>query len=218
MLDGTVHIPGMGNVPKKGAAIGAVITVGIVGVAYMRHRNAAGTATPVDTSATDTSAVSPTDGSFSLDPSGNGGSGDLTGFGSITPQPPSPTGSTFSTNAEWAGQVEGDLGGSDAIAAAINKVLGGVPVTTAQKQIFEQGLGLEGPPPFPYPPIHVIDTPGQPKPPVKKYITANGHEDLHKIAVAHHMTEQKLVQLNIGLLHYVGTGHPVKKGTKVRVA
>jgi LysM repeat protein len=64
----------------------------------------------------------------------------------------------------------------------------------------------------------MLDTPSHPKPPEKKYVTANGHDDLNKIATENHTTEGEIIRLNIALAHYEGSKKPVKKGTRVRVS
>lgn len=232
-LDGNVHIPGMGEIPKKGAVIGGAVIAGIVGVAYYRHRNASNATAATDTTGTTdtttTGEIDPETGipyadeinqndSSGIDPStgipfideGSGGGGVTT--------TPTPT-NQFADNSEWALQAEADLGGSTAAASAINKVLGGVAVTSAEKNIFMEAIGLEGQPPNGYPqPIKMLDTPQHPKKPVKKFVTADGHDDLNKIATENHTTEGEIVRLNLNLAHLVGTKKPVKKGTQVRVS
>lgn len=77
------------------------------------------------------------------------------------------TNNTISTNEQWLTQSENDLQGvgydQATAAAALSKVLAGLPVSAAQKAIFEQALGIDGNPPQGYPtPIKLTSTPGQP--------------------------------------------------------
>jgi LysM repeat protein len=193
-------------------------TAGTIGVILWRRSHGTGGTVTTDLPVTDPTV--PTDGSFSLGPSDLGSDpfgGAQSGSGGAVVEAPDVPGPRFGSNAEWAVAAEGDLGGNANVAAAINKVLGGVPVTSAEKNIFGEALGLEGPPPNPYPPVHLVDTPGQPKPPVKQYVTAQGFTDLYKFAVQHHLTETQLVHLNPNLAHLVGTGKHIPKGTKVRI-
>jgi PASTA domain len=69
ILDGKVKIPLMGDVPKKGAAIGAGIFALFIGVIYIRHRNNASTtnASP----AGGTAAAAAGDTGLVTDPAGN---------------------------------------------------------------------------------------------------------------------------------------------------
>jgi hypothetical protein len=68
------------------------------------------------------------------------------------------------TNSEWAAQAIGDTPG-DAVQAAIAGVLGGLTVTTAQKNVFMEAVGINGQPPQGYPqPIKTSDTSAQPGP------------------------------------------------------
>lgn len=79
------------------------------------------------------------------------------------------TNTTISTNEEWLTQAENDLQGvgydQATAAAALSKVLAGLPVTAAQKDIFEQALGIDSNPPQGYKlPIRLINTPATPPP------------------------------------------------------
>jgi hypothetical protein len=119
------------------------------------------------------------------------------------------------TNAEWAEEVET---AHPSWETAIDKVLGGVAVTTAQKNDFNEAVGLYGPPPQPYPAVHTKDTGGQPKANAGgKTVTANGSDDLYQIAKANGISETKLVALNPSLAKYVGSHKDIPKGTKVKV-
>lgn len=190
LVEGDVHIPGIGNMSKKAAAGGVIVAGGIVGIAYYRHRNAASSSS---TSATDTSgAIDPSTGvpyadeySGGIDPStgipyaDEGGYG-ATGIDPLTGLPYVDEGGTgitgtgtstgsggYTTNADWATAAENALqaqGVSPSTAAtAISKILAGLPVTSAQQDIFLEAVGLLGSPPNGYPqPIKLTDTPGHP--------------------------------------------------------
>lgn len=76
------------------------------------------------------------------------------------------TGSTGSpaTNSDWVTEAVGELpGDAGTIQTALSSVLGGLTVTTAQKNLFEEAVGLLGRPPGGYPtPIKTSDTSSQP--------------------------------------------------------
>lgn len=77
----------------------------------------------------------------------------------------------ITTNSEWATEAENDLAtlnvDTATAATAISKILAGLPVTSAQQDLFMQAQGLVGePPPQGYPqPIKLTTTPAQPTPP-----------------------------------------------------
>lgn len=79
------------------------------------------------------------------------------------------TGTTPTTNAEWMTDALMVLPGGNSTAnqSALSGVLAGMTVTTAQKNVFLEAVGLEGNPPQGYPqPIKTSDTSGQPQSPV----------------------------------------------------
>lgn len=154
-----VNIPGVGRVPSKYVLLGGGVVVLIVGVAYLRHRN---TAAPTDSSTSDTAAgpASTYQPDASYDPTGYGYSLPYYPYDSSSSSSSSST--TYTTNNEWAAAAEDALttqGITTATsAAAIGKVLAGLTVTTDQKTIFLQAVGLLGDPPGSYPkPIMVSD-------------------------------------------------------------
>lgn len=187
-MPGDISVPGLGDVPKK-YAIGAVaVAAGLGVIVYIRSRNAAKTAaattaTTADTGGTDPS-IDPATGipyaeeSAGLGVSDYGGAG---AYGSGYDAGGYPIGSQadltwsaeqnsgITTNNEWVqeaigGAVPGDPG---TIQAALSAVLGGLTVTTAQKNLFMEAVGVLGNPPQGYPPIHTSDTaahPGTPSP------------------------------------------------------
>jgi hypothetical protein len=85
------------------------------------------------------------------------------GGGSVSSTPTT----TITTNAQWVTAALSLLpgGASSANQVALANVLGGIPVTSAQQQIFMEACTLVPPgPPQGYPPINLIDTPAQPAP------------------------------------------------------
>lgn len=84
----------------------------------------------------------------------------------LCPQTVTGTGqSAITTNAQWVQEVDSLFPG---YTQAVAMVLGGVPVTTAQKDQFLEAVGVFGQPPQGYPtPIQTTDTPGQPGTPPK---------------------------------------------------
>jgi hypothetical protein len=80
------------------------------------------------------------------------------------------TGGAPTSNSQWMSDALAVLpgGSSSANEAALAGVLGGLTVTTAQKNIFLEAVGLEGQPPQGYPtPIKTSDTAAQPGSPAK---------------------------------------------------
>lgn len=169
-LEGSVKVPGLGDVPKKNAAVAGGVIASIVGVSYYRKRKAtaaalaAGTDTGMSTVGTDalggTLPVGPGDLS--------GGGGPITTGGDQIPAPINLQNPGILTNSDWksAGSAI-DLGGIDAsvISAALSRVLGGSAVSQAQAEIFNEVSGEIGYPPQGYPPIKLTTTtPGTPHP------------------------------------------------------
>lgn len=222
-LEGTVKLPGVGEVSKRNAAIGAAIVLGILGIAYYRHAKntastnaspgggtaagAAGTTGQVTDpagnvcSAVDASGYCPgTDqsnaylaeqngyyGSSGYDQyggyAGGGGTGGYGGgecslpdgtigvydsLGNCVPITGGGGGTTNPTTAaQWVAATAPLVPGSPAaFEAAAAKVFAGLTVTTNQKDLFLEGVGLNPlPPNVTYPqPIKTSDTPGQPGP------------------------------------------------------
>jgi hypothetical protein len=90
--------------------------------------------------------------------------------GSVTSTVPSAGTSAPTTNSQWLTDAIAVLpgGATSANEAALAGVLGGLTVTTAQKNIFLEAVGLEGQPPQGYPtPIKTSDSSGQPGTPAK---------------------------------------------------
>lgn len=81
-----------------------------------------------------------------------------------------PTTNQITSNAQWVQEVDKLF---PSYTQAVAMVLGGVPVTTAQKNQFLEAVGVFGQPPQGYPsPIQTTDTPGQPTtvPPVSSTV------------------------------------------------
>jgi len=242
-----IKIPGVGPVDKKKVLIIGGATAVIVGIAYMRRKTvAAQTATDTSTAdATDSGTTADSSeygdgydagsqdyGGGGYDVGGNGdvyssGNYDAAGYplGSQADlaweaqQTGTSVGTTTpTTNAMWVEDAEQQLGNTTTVSTALAKVLGGLPVTSAQKSLFLEAVGIVGNPPQGYPPIKMTDTPSQPKPPAKKReITATGNEDISQIAKKYGISYATILAYNTKLKRYFGTGKKIPKGTKVTV-
>jgi hypothetical protein len=130
----------------------------------------------------------------------------------------------ITTNEQWLEEAESGVvpGSVSTIGDACSKVLGGLPVTTAQRNLFLEVVGVIGNPPGGYPtPIKLKDTSGQPAPGKKETtVEANGNQDLSEFAKAHNTTGGKLILLtgNKWLSRYYGNTKKIPKGYKIRVA
>jgi hypothetical protein len=187
-----IKVPGIGDVPKK-YAIGAVaVAAGLGVIVYIRSRNAAQSAAAAgasaaaapDTSGTDPNAIDPAtgipyseeSGAYSYGPDNYGGYGgggyDNSGYpiGSAADlQYQAEQVSGIQTNDEWVQQAMGGSvpGDPATIQAALSGVLGGLTVTTAQKNLFLEAVGILGNPPQGYPtPVKTSDTAAHPGTPV----------------------------------------------------
>lgn len=168
-LEGTVKIPGAGEVPKKTVAIAGGVAAAVVGVGYYRKKKADAAALAAATS--DGTLTEGTDALGSTSPIGPG---DLSGGGLVTtggdpvPAPINLQNPGIITNSDWQSAAAAmDLGGVDSstITAAVSKILGGVAVTQDQAEIFQEVAGIIGYPPQGYPPIKLVTTtPGSPPP------------------------------------------------------
>lgn len=173
------HVPGLGNVKKKTLywGLGGVAVIG--GILYWRHQ-AASSQTPQ--TATDTTGTGQDQSTYDPNmPGSYGGSvSDYGGWygGNIPTLPTGITSNTqFQTNEDWASAVENDLlaNGYDqgTVATAISRVLAGLSVTSNQKDIFMQGIGLIGQPPQGYPTPIKVTNPGHHPPPTEKVAVPN---------------------------------------------
>ena len=131
----------------------------------------------------DSGAIDPSTGVPYADESGYGGVGstdsgyDAAGYpigsaADLAWQQEQDTG--ISTNEQWLEQaISGAVPGSpDTIQAALSGVLGGLTVTTAQRNLFLEAVGILGQPPQGYPqPIKTSDTSGQPGTPATQEVT-----------------------------------------------
>lgn len=180
----TIDLPLAGNVKKSYVYMAGGVTAAIVGVAWYRHRQQAKAATVASTSSSTTSAspdpnaIDPATGLTyaeeatqqggymygSIGSGGSGYSGPVDQFGNPLPAPIFPSSnSSLHTNEDWITTAESlPLGGasSDAIAAALTKVLGGLPVTQDQADIFHEVSGILGPPPQGYPSLRLVTSSG----------------------------------------------------------
>lgn len=183
---GTIKLPGIGPVKTPYVVAGLAVTGGILGYAYYRRRNApaAPSGSPAATdpgSTSDYAQASDASGYNTINPPTNQNywpyGYDI--YGNPLPAPTHVPGASgvYSTNADWANAAETALqNGGITLAVstlALSRVLGGLTVTSAQRDIFLQAVGLLGTPPQGYPtPIKLVDTgtgppgtpPGSPPP------------------------------------------------------
>lgn len=179
LMAGTVKLPGVGPVKKPVVIAGVGILGGVLVYAYWKRSSApAATATATtDTSATDPSSGYVQDSTAAgynmVYPSAYSGTApygyDM--FGNPLP-PPTGAGSNgvYTTNSDWATAAESSLesgGVSLSVSTlAISRVLGGLSVNSAQRDVFMQAIGLLGQPPQGYPqPIKLTDSGSGPSTP-----------------------------------------------------
>jgi hypothetical protein len=158
------------------------------------------------------------------------------GGGGGTSPPPIPTGTnpgasgTPVTNGQWVRQTVPMLTAAgrtrSAATLALSRYTRGVAVTSDEGQIIVEAIGLNDQPPVAgtngYPPkIHRKPPGGQgkhPKPPKShKTIIAPGNRTAWQLAHDHDLTEAMLIGMNLNLARFVGTHHPIPKGTRVKV-
>lgn len=155
LLQGTVKLPGMGEVPKKYVALGVGAVAVFVGIGYYRKTHAAPAAVvgTQDVSSIDTTPVGP------------GGPTDQAGNPVLPPIVQQPT-TTFSSNLDWLSAAQAlDLGiDPGTVTAALTNVLGGIPVTQAQADIYHRVVGIIDDPPqgLPFGPPRLTSTPTPP--------------------------------------------------------
>lgn len=210
--DGDIKIPMVGEVPKKKALLFGGIGVAGVGafILWRRHQAGSAASAPADTNSTgDPNAIDPATGLPYSDEGGSDeaaypgtaggieyGTGGQIPYGSGYGTPYGAYGgggyygggvgttTTPTNNQTWLDDAESALGSTAAVQAALTKVLGGVTVTTAQKDIFLEAVGILGAPPEGYPPIHTTDTSGHPKPGTKKVKVPKVTGDAYETAAA----------------------------------
>jgi hypothetical protein len=180
MSDATIKLPGVGPVKTPVALAAGGVVVGILIYAYWRRSKT--NATDTTTATTDAStAIDPSTGlTYAEEAAGGGGTGygypsyggysgggqysqngyDV--YGNPLPAPTGLGGGAITTNNDWATQAETVLQGAgvtQAVAtAAVTRVLGGLTVTSTQRDYFLQAVGTLGQPPQGYPtPIKVTD-------------------------------------------------------------
>lgn len=171
-LEGTVKVPGVGQVKKTYAAAGVAV-VGVLAVVYYRSRHGAAAPAAAGTIASGTDPY-PADGTvgdptdlYSTDPAtgitygdeqagfsnfggftGSGGSGDGSGGGSTGDGSAPP----FTTNAQWsafalAQLVAGSGKNPGPVTDALGLYVNGQAVSDAQKVIIDDAIAVAGPPP-----------------------------------------------------------------------
>jgi hypothetical protein len=104
-------------------------------------------------------------------------------------------GSGVTSNTQWLTEASGMLpGDTSTITTALASVLGGLTVTTAQKNLFMEAVGILGPPPGGYPsPIKTSDTSAQPAP-TPTPASGGGGTAPHAIGVSWSTVGQTLAQ------------------------
>ena len=183
-MPNTVHVPGLGNVPRSGLIIGIIAGVGGGVYIWWRHKNQAASAAPAAASAFGYGYGYGYGGYGYSNPAFNDpyitgaygyggmyGYGIGVGYGAGVPNPPSAPSQVASTNAAWAQAAESYLsntGGYDpgTVAGALGIYLSGGTPTTDQQSIIDAAIAFEGYPPTAgpngYPPaIHTAPPGGQ---------------------------------------------------------
>jgi hypothetical protein len=183
-LEGTVQLPWVGTVPRKGVAAGVATVAGIVGYAYWRRRGSSGVAV-VDPGVTSdaTAAASPNGDIGYTNPAPAGAVPDSTVL-------PAPT-----TNPEWTMRVTEDLEtqGWDPtlIATVIGKYLSRAPLTTSEQVLVRAAWAYEGRPPESPPPIiAATETPTVPTTTKPASTVPLGPYGYHKTTKAMHTVPQ----------------------------
>lgn len=165
-MAGTIKLPMIGEVPKKGVLIGGAVGVAVLGILWWRKRSMPAAATVAPADATDAGFD---DGSLDgdgIDAYGTSGGGAVTyADGSTGAVLPSPT-----DNAQWEAEVVQLLGGSfdpAALQIALGKYLTGATVVEGSQddQIITaaRGAALD-------PPTHSVTG----YPPAVRYSTSTG--------------------------------------------
>lgn len=71
---------------------------------------------------------------------------------------PVTTTAAYTTNQQWVTAAENQLGDTSVVQAALGYALSGQPVTAAQASLYNEAVGLLGPPPQGAPPLNVTGT------------------------------------------------------------
>jgi hypothetical protein len=218
------NLPGIGGIPKP-FLIGGVILAGGIGLyAYRKKKSEDAAAATASTGAESAYGYAGSGYSYGSSPIATGGGygtygyGAYGGYGYGSTQP-----APVTNNAEWAQNAETYLSGNGyspiTVAAALGKYITGQTLSSDQASIVQAAIAFGGNPPTAgtggYPPaIHQNPSTGQGK---THTITADGTQDLRRIAIANGITEAVLVSYNLNLARYVGSGKKIPKGTKVKV-
>ncbi len=159
---------------NKPVFYGTLGVIGLGAIVYYRHKQATASATPADTTGTDN--INPNTGFAYGSPEDqaalaqqSGYVGDPFGGGSYgtsgsTGTPP-PVTAPPETREQWISHAQNILpnGHSAAVRQALVEVLSGLTVTSDERRIFLEAVGVLGQPPGGYPtPIKVKDTSGHP--------------------------------------------------------
>lgn len=157
-----VHIPGVGDVDKKYVYVAGGVVVLIVGYKWWQARN-----TPVAIDPATGLPYGSTSDQYSYQASSGSNSGyqpyPVDQYGNALPAPIYSQNPSVQTNQEWLSAAESlQIGVSDTVlVAALSKILGGIPVTQDQIDIWNQVTGIIGTPPqgAPSPRLKIETTP-----------------------------------------------------------
>ncbi len=196
---------------------GTLAALGLASVLYYRHRQAAAAADTADSSGTDTTAADSgsaygtgTGGGYAGDPYGGGsyGTGGFSGTGGAT-------GTDLTTREAWMAEAENILpnGHSATVRSALLGVLGGLTVSSSDRSVFLEAVGVLGDPPGGYPnPIRVHDTTGHPAPGKVTVPDVKG-ETFDR--AQHRMVQAGLVPRKVKPDIHIVTGESPAAGSKV---
>jgi hypothetical protein len=149
---------------NKPVFYGTLAVIGIATIVYYRRKQSQAAST-VDTTDASGDMTDQFSGGYAGDPYGGGTYGSSGGTGSYYNPPPPANANQLLTREDWLKEAYKILpgGGSAEVHTALINVLGGLSVTSAERRIFLEAVGVLGDPPGGYPkPIRVRDTPGHP--------------------------------------------------------
>jgi len=189
-----VHVPLIGNVPKTGVVMGTVGGGGLLAYLYWRKKKMESQAATTPDSAY---AYGYGSGAVPAGYYGYGyGYGNPAFGGGMTPYP---IGSEYSYGAYGYGYYNPYTG----------QYLGGATGTP--------GGGVGAPPSWWTTPPSWWNKPSGTGKPGTSIITADGHHNLQQYGNQFHVSKRQLVLWNPHLASYLGTGKPIRRGTRVKV-
>jgi hypothetical protein len=166
-MSATINVPGVGPTKRAYVVAGVGVLGGVLVYAYWRRSQATATAAtvPAVVDSTGTDGLTQ-DSTGDFNPGTGGGAFAPYGYDLFGNPLPPPTGAgsggPYTTNSDWATAAETALqdGGTTLASAAlaVSRVLGGLSVSSAQRDLFLQAVGILGQPPQGYPtPIKLTD-------------------------------------------------------------